>query len=118
MKLDLHFISDSLWNIESPERERLAMFNRVRGTIDIDLGKLVHLDGLSFHATAVWQAGGVLQNYLGLYVDPGSLASSNTLRLGSWWVEKHWLNDHVATRAGQFAAENSYGRENFGKCSP
>jgi porin len=35
---DLHYISDSLWNLKSEQRSRAAIYNRVRGTADIDLG--------------------------------------------------------------------------------
>ena len=53
VKLDLHSISDFLWNIESAQKERTASWNRVRGTVDIDFGKLVHIQGLSLHVTGV-----------------------------------------------------------------
>jgi carbohydrate-selective porin OprB len=115
VKLDLHYISDSLWNIKSPQKERLASLNRVRGTVDIDLGKLVSLQGLSFHATAVWQAGANMGSYLGLIANPSGIASMNTFRLDSWWFEKHWLNNRIAARVGQFAGQDSYGDQNFGK---
>jgi porin len=115
VKLDLHYISDSLRNIKSPQKERLASLNRVRGTVDIDLGKLVNLQGLSFHATAVWQAGANMGSYLGLIANPSGIASMNTFRLDSWWFEKHWLNNRIAARVGQFAGQDSYGDQNFGK---
>jgi carbohydrate-selective porin OprB len=65
VKLDLHSISDSLWNIKSQQSERFASYNRVRGAVDIDLGTLVHQQGWSFHATAVWQTGDNLGSCLG-----------------------------------------------------
>jgi len=37
---DFHYITDSLWNIESPQKARLASWNRGRGTVDIDFGEL------------------------------------------------------------------------------
>jgi porin len=66
---DLRYISDSLWNVKSDQPERLAMWNRVRGTMDMDLGRLIHRDGWYFHATALWQGGAksttVRKHYLG-----------------------------------------------------
>ena len=115
VKLDLHSISDSLWNIKSQQNERFASYNRVRGTVDIDLGKLVHQQGWSFHATAVWQTGNNLGSYLGLVANPSSIASMNTFRLDSWWFQKSWLKNRIAIRAGQFAGQDSYGDQNFGK---
>ena len=115
VKLDLHYLSDSLWNVESQQKERFASYDRVRGTVDVDLGTLVNLEGLSFHATAVWQAGGNLGAYLGLIANPSGIANTNTFRLDSWWIEKRWLNGRVAARLGQFAGQDTYGDQDYGK---
>jgi porin len=48
---DLQYVSDSLWNIKSEQKERFASWNRFRGTVDIDFGRLVGEPGLYFHAT-------------------------------------------------------------------
>src|SRR4051794_24645828 len=53
VKIDLQYISDSLWNIKSDRKRRLAMWNRVRGTVDIDLGTLARKKGWYFHATGL-----------------------------------------------------------------
>src|SRR5882762_103073 len=58
VNFDLQYISDSLWNIKSEQKERLANWSRVRGTVDINFGSLIHQQGLYFHATALWQGGG------------------------------------------------------------
>src|SRR3977135_1925888 len=55
VRFDLQYISDSLWNIKSEQKQRLASWTRYRGTVDIDLGKLTGQHGLYFHATALWQ---------------------------------------------------------------
>src|SRR6202043_207289 len=88
VKFDFQYISDTLWNIQSEQAERRAMWNRVRGTVDIDFGSLIGRQGLYFHATGLWQGGGNLGTYLGLLTGPSGLASENTCRLDSWWVEK------------------------------
>src|ERR1700737_1198478 len=51
VRFDLQYISDTLWNIESVQEERVASWNRFRGTVDIDFGALVGLHDLYFHAT-------------------------------------------------------------------
>jgi porin len=111
--LDLHYISDSLWNIKSAQPARLASWNRIRGTVDIDFGALMQKPGLYFHATALWQAGGNLGTYLGLLTSPSELSGNNTFRLDSWWFEKRWLNERVAARLGQFAGQDSYGAQHY-----
>ena len=111
---DFHSISDNLSNIESQQSERFTSYNRTRGTIDIDLGKLIHAPGYSFHITAAWQTGANLGSYLGLLANPTSLASGNVFRLDSWWFQKQWLKKRVSLRAGQFAGDDTYGNQEFG----
>ena len=107
--IDLHYISDSLWNLKSEQPSRAAIFARVRGTVDIDLGQLTHHEGWYFHATALWQGGGNMGTYLGLITTRSELAGANTFRLDSWWIEKRWLDERVIVRAGQFAGQDFYG---------
>ena len=108
---DFQYISDSLWNLKSEQKERLASWNRFRGTVDIDLGTFIHQQGLYFHATALWQGGGKLGAYLGTLTSPSGMSSGNTFRLDSWWLEKHWLNERVTARVGQFAGQDFYGAQ-------
>jgi len=114
VRFDFQYISDTLWNVKSVQKERVASFNRVRGTIDIDFGALSDQPGLYFHATAVWQAGGNLGTYLGLLTGPSGMASQDTFRLDSWWVEKRWLDERIVARAGQFAEQDFYGTQHYG----
>src|SRR4051794_34028922 len=41
VRFDFQYVSDSLWNIKSEQKERLASWNRFRGTVDLDLGALL-----------------------------------------------------------------------------
>src|SRR5439155_5320431 len=113
VRFDFQYISDSLWNIKSEQKERFASWNRFRGTVDIDFGALVEEPGLYFHATALWQAGGNLGAYLGLLTSPSGMSSANTFRLDSWWLEKRWLNERVTARVGQFAGQDFYGAQHY-----
>jgi porin len=110
---DFQYVSDSLWNLKSVQKERLASWNRFRGTLDIDLGELTGHQGWYFHATALWQGGGNLGTYLGLLTSPSGMSSENTCRLDSWWIEKRWLDQRVTARVGQFAGQDFYGAQHF-----
>src|SRR5580658_7080162 len=114
VRFDLQYISDSLWNVKSEQKERLASWNRFRGSVDVDFGALLHRQGLYFHSTAVWQAGANLGNYLGALTGPSGMASGNTFRLDSWWLEKRWLKDRVTGRIGQFGGQDFYGAQHDG----
>ena len=113
VKFDLQYISDSLWNIKSNQKERFASWNRFRWTVDIDFGELTGQCDLFFHATALWQAGGNLGAYLGLLTNPSGTVSMNTARLDSWWIEKRWFNQRITARVGQFAGQDFYGAQHY-----
>ena len=111
VKFDFQYVSDSLFNIESEQKERFASWNRFRGTVDIDFGQLIGQEGLYFHATGLWQGGGNLGTYLGLLTSPSGMSSGNTCRLDSWWLEKRWLDERLVARIGQFAGQDFYGAQ-------
>src|SRR6266850_346705 len=113
VKFDFQYVSDSLWNLKSEQKERFASWNRFRGTVDIDFGALVGQQGLYFHATGLWQGGGNLGAYLGLLTSPSGMSSANTCRLDSWWIEKRWLDERITARVGQFAGQDFYGAQHY-----
>jgi carbohydrate-selective porin OprB len=113
VNFDFQYVSDSLWNLKSVQKERFASWNRFRGTVDIDFGKLTGWHDLYFHATALWQGGGNLGAYLGLLTSPSGMSSMNTCRLDSWWIEKRWLNQRITARLGQFAGQDFYGAQHY-----
>src|ERR1700676_972420 len=114
VRFDFQYISDTLWHVRSEQKERAAMWNRIRGTVDIDFGALVGQPQLYFHATALWQGGGNLGAYLGLLTSPSGMSSANTCRLDSWWIEKRWLDERITARVGQFAGQDFYGTQHDG----
>ena len=114
VNIDLQYISDTLWNVRSVQKERLTSWNRVRGTVDIDFSELTHTPGLYFHITAPWQTGGNLGNYLGTIAEPSGMASGNAFRLDSWWFEKRVKQERLVFRLGQFAAQDFYGTQHLG----
>jgi porin len=113
VNFDFQYVSDSLWNLKSEQAERLASWDRFRGTVDIDFGALIGQKGLYFHATGLWQGGGNLGAYLGLLTSPSGMSSARTARLDSWWLEKRWLDERITARIGQFAGQDFYGAQHF-----
>jgi carbohydrate-selective porin OprB len=113
VRFDFQYISDSLWNAKSEQEGRFAVWNRFRGTVDIDFGALTGLQGLYFHATALWQNGDNLGAHLGLLISPSGMASAHTFRLDSWWIEKRFLDERIAVRLGQFAGQDFYGAQHY-----
>lgn len=95
-------------------RSDVANWSRVRGTVDIDFGKADLVQGLTFHMTALWQAGGNMGSYIGSIANPSSLVSADTIRLDSWWFEKSLAGNKLFLRAGQFAGLDFYGDQQQG----
>jgi porin len=91
-----------------------ANWSRIRGTVDIDFGKLELVRGLKFHITGLWQGGGNMGAYIGSIANPSSLVSANTTRLDSWWFEQSLASDKLFIRAGQFAGQDFYGNQASG----
>jgi porin len=113
VSFDLQYISDSLSGSRSGPPSQVEIWNRVRATVDIDLGTLLHWDGMYFYATGLWQSGGNLGTHLGLIASPSGMSSEKTFRLDSWWVEKRWNDDRIVVRAGQFAGQDFYGAQQY-----
>ncbi len=89
-------------------------WGRVRFTIDVDFGKLAHLDGLSFHISAINQNGGNPGTGLQSYANPSGLASSQSTRLDTFWLQQKLFDGIVVIRAGQLAQQDDYGVQEYG----
>jgi porin len=84
-------------------RQTEAGWGRIRGTMDIDFGKLSDSNGLTFDATGLWQFGGNLGADIGTLANPSGLVSAHTTRLDSFWVQQALLHNRLFIRVGQFA---------------
>ncbi len=109
IKFDFFYISDMLYAKDGRYRDGGAGWNRVRGTMDVDLGKLAGLDGLTFHVTGLWQGGPNLgAQYLGSISNPSGLVSARTEILDSYWLAYAMADKKVTLRFGQFASMDLY----------
>ena len=112
---DFHYIADFLGNPTGGNTSAGA-WNRVRGTVDIDFGKLAGANGLSMHVTGLWQGGVNLGGqYLGSVANPSGLVSAHTTRLDSYWLQQELFNKKLTLRAGQFAGQDFYGVQYYGR---
>lgn len=112
---DFHYIADFLAN-PSGGNSSAAAWNRVRGTLNIDFGKLASAKGLTFHVTGLWQGGVNLGGqYLGSVANPSGLVSAHTTRLDSYWLQQEMFNGKLTLRGGQFAGQDFYGVQYYGR---
>lgn len=98
VSFELLYVSDSLSNIRSQQVERFTSWSRIRGTVSLDLPKLVHCSGCTVELSGIWQTGANMGMYLGTIAPPSALTSANTFRLDSWWIEKR--PTPIALRSG------------------
>ena len=109
-----YYITDLEGNPEGGKEQTRAGWGRFRGTIDVDLTRLIGVNGLTFHATGVWQFGANLGEKIGTIANPSGLVSAHTTRLDSWWLQQAILNDKILVKVGQFAGLDSYGDQEYG----
>ena len=57
---DFYYVSDFFGNPVGGQDQGFTDWGRIRGTIDIDFGKLTDSNAPTFHMTALWQNGGDL----------------------------------------------------------
>jgi porin len=109
------YVSDFLGNPSGGENQAFTDWGRIRGTVDIDIGKLTDTNAPTFHITGLWQNGGNLGvEHLGSIANPSSLVSAPTFRLDSWWFEQALFNRHLFLRGGQFGGQDFYGVQEYG----
>jgi porin len=111
---DFFYVADLQANPVGGLEQTQAGWGRIRGTMDIDFGKLADWNGLTFHVTGLWQFGGNLGADIGTLANPSGLVSAHTTRLDSFWLQKAFFNKRLFIRAGQFAGLDFYGNQEYG----
>jgi porin len=111
---DFFYITDLQANPVGGLRQTQAGWGRIRGTVDIDFGKLAEWQGLTFHATGLWQFGGNLGADIGVLANPSGLVSAHTTRLDSFWLQQAFFHNRLLIRAGQLAGLDFYGNQEYG----
>jgi carbohydrate-selective porin OprB len=111
---DFFYISDMQANPSGGLQQTEAGWERIRGTIDINFDRLIEWQGLSFHATGLWQSGANLGGKIGTLANPSDLVSAHTTRLDSFWLQQLLFNKKLRIRAGQLAGLDFYGNQEYG----
>jgi carbohydrate-selective porin OprB len=111
---DFFYITDMQANPSGGLEQDAVGWERIRGTIDINFDKMMSWQGLSFHATGLWQSGGNLGGNIGTLANPSDLVSRHTTRLDSFWVQQLFLHKKIRVRAGQLAGLDFYGNQEYG----
>jgi porin len=111
---DFFYISDMEANPTGGLQQTQVGWERIRGTVDINFNRLIQWQGLSFHATGLWQSGANLGAKIGTLANPSDLVSAHTTRLDSFWLQQLFLNNKLRVRVGQLAGLDFYGNQDYG----
>jgi porin len=104
-----NYIGETLGNPIGGQSQGVIYEGLAEGVVDVDLGKLLGYEGLTFHINAYQIHGrGLSEAHLdNLNVASGIEALAST-RLDELWLEQTFLNDKAALRVGQLAADSEY----------
>ena len=111
---DFFYITDLQANPSGGLQQRQAGWERFRGTIDINFDRMIQWQGLSFHATGLWQSGPNLGGNIGTLANPSDLVSQHATRLDAFWVQQALFHNRLRLRAGQLAGLDLYGLQEYG----
>ena len=111
---DFFYVADLQANPVGGLKQSEAGWGRIRGTMDIDFGRLTDWNGLTFHVTGLWQFGGNLGAQIGTIANPSGLVSAHTTRLDSFWLQQAFFKNHLFVKAGQLAGLDFYGNQLYG----
>ena len=87
-------------------------WSRIRGTLDIDMDRLAHVKGLSFHITSTLNQGLDVMGdnrYMDSLVGDGNDSINHQLRLDSWWVRQELLHGMITLSVGQISGFDFFG---------
>jgi porin len=88
---------------------------RLDGQLDLDLDKLLGWKGATFHTNFYQIHGhGLSRYYLGNLFTTSSIEALSSTRLFELWVEQKLLDDKLAIRVGQLAADTEFLTSQYG----
>jgi porin len=102
-------IFDSLADPTGGQKQGAAFEGRFEGFLNIDLGKVLGLNGAIFHANAYQIHGrGLTADDVGNLLTVGNIGADPGTRLFSIWIQQSLFDDTVSVRAGQIAADDEF----------
>jgi carbohydrate-selective porin OprB len=100
INFDFFYIADLEANSTGGLQQSNAGWERSRGTLDISFDRMISWQGLSVHATGLWQTGPNLGGKIGTLANSGDLVSAHTTRLDSFWVQQLFFRKETASTRG------------------
>lgn len=109
IKFAVTYIGEVLGNPSGGAKQSAIYEDRINFAMDVDLQKMVGLNGVTFHANVFRiDGGGLSRGSLLNFLDVSGIEALPTTRLYEMWFEKKWNDDKLALRAGQLAADSEF----------
>lgn len=114
--VNLSYQGELLANLGGGIKRGAAYEHEILGEVDVDLEKLLHWSGATFHVSAYDYAGaGLTKGFVGSLATVSSIeAPPPSVRLFTLWLEQKVLEDKIAIKAGVLALDE----ERFAKTVP
>src|ERR1700754_2095919 len=114
VKFAVTYIGEVLGNPTGGAKQTGVYEERINFAADVDLEKLVGLNGLAFHANVFRiDGGGLSRGALLNYLDVSGIEALPTTRLYEAWFERKWNSDKVALRIGQLDADSEFATSKY-----
>jgi porin len=114
VNLQFSYIQDTFGNVTGGVKQGATYASALYMLLDVDLGKMAGLSGLTFRANAYQiQGAGLSINNIYNYATISSIEARSTTRLVELWLEQKFLNDLASIRVGQLAADNEFFSSEF-----
>ncbi|MBC2595995.1 carbohydrate porin [Ruficoccus amylovorans] len=92
-----------------------TVFNRVRGTMNLDLDKLIGFTNAKFSVGGVSQFGSNYnRSHFGVLTNPSSIEGVNTTRFAQIWLEQTLFDNMLTYRIGKVDGVGAFGAQPYG----
>jgi len=103
------YIGEVFTNAVGGFRPGTAYDGRLRLSLDADFEKLIGMQGLILHASALQIHGrGIDLLYVGSLMPPSNIEAARATRLYEMWLQKDFADGLLSIRAGQIAADQEF----------
>lgn len=105
----VNYVGEFQYNAVGGIRTGGVYVGRLEGIVELDLGRLAGVKGLTFHANAFQIHGkGLTSDHVGSLAPASFIEARATTRLSELWLEQKFANDKASVRFGQLAADAEF----------
>jgi porin len=109
-----NYVGEWQANVAGGVSQGSVYIGRLEGVLNVDLGKLMGWQGLTFHANGFQIHGsGLSREQIGNLMTVSYIEALAATRLSELWLEQKLLGDKLSLRFGQLAADTEFNTSNY-----